>query len=168
MGKKQTATATEDRSSDKPMDPNRPIDGLNIGLLHPDEDDVEVVVERLNQLLVAFQVVIETEQFSRTTLAKINERTKLMGGGHLKSGQSITTKAKEPGFGVDPIEREAVIYLQEYVRGWRVGQPYLHLSTVTDHIAFKGYKDRKGRPFTQDQVATLVRMGGMYAADRFD
>ena len=131
---------------------------LHLSTLDADAD-LPAVIATLNDVLICFRVFAEEMGVSRETVAAINERTKLMGKGHYKSGRSIT-KDKEPGFGTTPEEAEAVAYVKEYLGTWRRGQRYPVLSKLTDALAQANYVDRKGRRFDQRQVQQLATMGG--------
>ena len=119
------------------------------------EHTVRVMLDALNDLIIIQSLFRREFVETQATLTDVKARTRLIAGPDRRARQRLG-KPEEPEFGTEPAEREALEYLTEYVRGWRVGQRYLSLSRLTDHMRFKEYVDRKGRPFTQSQVVTLV------------
>lgn len=139
--------------------------GLCLNTL-PDDAPLSQIIARLNDVMLALKFVFRDGVVDRDTLAMVARKTSAMRGPNWRAPKQLE-KAKEPSFGQHPDEHRAMEYLRDYVRGWREGQPYLVLSTVTDHMMSKGYRGRKGRPFNQSQIATLIKSGGKYGG-RFD
>ncbi len=157
----------EDMSIDDPEPPAiDPTVHLTLDLSTlPDDPDFALVVERLNEALLAISFLCETAGITESTLAMVTAKTKYMRGAYVKPKQS--EKPKEPGLGAHELERPAVTWLKERLQTWTPGQRYVVLSTLTDEVRAAGLFDRRGRPFDQSQVATLVKMGGKYKG-RFD
>ncbi len=147
------------------IDPNKVLH-FNLSTLAEDETDLAVVIDRLNDLLLAFSMICDDAKGNRETLAMVAQKTSAMKGPHTSKSRVQPEVVLKLGEHVD--EKGAVVWLQDRLSGWAPGQRYFNASKITDELNAAGFTDRRGQRYDQRAMQQLARMGCKPYQGRWD